>query len=257
MVHLDQTKDSVRTYGLKNQFHVSPWVRQTRTWQWRLWALACLAFTDHGCSWVKMLEDFPLALPDGDECVATGRPQVVLILLSGLLSLLDSSVEPCIRKLVTIVPVIQTAMELEHGGGVLVIAIHGQVSQPQSHLRSIASMQQTCQPTNLHHVGQPLEGVPTVTRSIAVHQGTIVHREVRPTPGVTCANGHVRGHAPGVKAVGIKANQGKAGEGLGSIVRLSDGGVSNFHVSLEHDGRPSYDGHVHQLHEVSLIRAYI
>ena len=77
--------------------------------------------------------------------------------------------------------------------------------------------------------------------------------KVRPAPDVACADGHVLGHAPGVKAVGIKANQGTAGEGLGSVIRLSDGGVSNFRVSLEHDGRPSYDGHVQQLRKVSLI----
>ena len=135
----------------------------------------------------------------------------------------------------TIVPVIHTAMELEHGGGVRVIAIHGQVSQAQSHLRSIAGMQQTCQPVNIRLVGQPLEGGPAVMLSIAVRRGTIVRLEVRPAPDVVYADGHVLGHAPGVEAVGVEANQGTAGEGLGSVVRLSDGGVSNFHVSLEHD----------------------
>ena len=171
---------------------------------------------------IRTLEDFPLALPDGNECLATASPQ--------------------------------TAMELEHGGSVRVVAIHGQVSQAQSYLRSIASMQQTCQPANIHLVGQPLEGGPAVMQSIAVRQGTIVCREVRPAPDVACTNGHVVGHAPGVEAVGVEANQGTAGEGFGSIIRLSDGGVSNFCVSLEHDGRPSYDGLVQQLHKVSLIR---
>ena len=197
---------------------------------------------------------FPLALPDGDECLATGSPQVVLVLFSGLPSLLGSSAEPCVLKLATVLPVIQTAMEMEHGGGVRVIAIHGQVSQAQSHLRSIAGMQQTCQLANIRLVGQPLEGGPAVTRSIPVRQGTIVRREVRPAPDMACADGHVLGHAPGVEAVGVEANQGMAGEGLGSVGRLSDGGVSNFRMSLEHDGRPSYDGLVQQLRKVSLIR---
>ena len=165
-----------------------------------------------------MLEDFPLALPDGEECVATGGPQVVLILLSGLPSLLGSSVEPCVLKLATIVPVIQTAMELEHGGGVWVIAIQRQVSQAQSHLRSIFGMQQTCQPVDICLIGQPLERGPDVMQSIAVCQGTIVCREVRPAPDVACADGHVLGHAPRIKAVGIKANQGTAGEGSWMVV---------------------------------------
>ena len=59
---------------------------------------------------------------------------------------------------------------------------------------------------------------------------------------------------PGVQAVGVEADQGTAGEGLGSVVRLSDGGVSNFRMSLEHDGRSSYDGLIQQLCEFSLIR---
>ena len=83
----------------------------------------------------------------------------------------------------------------------------------------------------------------------------MVRCEVRPAPDMACANGHVLGHAPGVKTVGVKANQGAAGEGLGSVIRLLDGGVSNFHMSLEPDGKPSYDGHVQQLLEVCLIRA--
>ena len=139
-------------------------------------------------------------------------------------------------------------MELEHGGGVRVMAIHGQVSQTQSHLRSNAGMQQTCQPTNIRLVGQSLEGGPAVTWFIAVRQGTIVRREVRPAPDMDCTD------APGVEDVGVEADQGTAGEGLGSVVRLSDGDVSNFHVSLEHDGRPSYDGLVKQLCKFSLIR---
>ena len=125
--------------------------------------------------------------------------------------------------------------------------------QAQSHLRSIAGMQQTCQPVDICLVGQPLGGGPAVTRSIAVRPGTIVRLEVRPAPYVACADGHVLGHATWVKAVGVKANKGTAGEGLGSVIRLSDGGVSNFCVSLEHDGRPSYDGLVQQLREISLI----
>ena len=138
--------------------------------------------------------------------VVTGGPQVVFVLFSGLPSLLGSSAEPCVLELATIMPVIQAAMELEHGGDARVIAIHGQVSQAQSHLRSVASMQRTRQPADVRLVGQPVEGGPAVTRSIAVRHGTIVHSEVRPAPDVACADRHVLGHIPGVETVCVKAN---------------------------------------------------
>ena len=68
-------------------------------------------------------------------------------------------------------------------------------------------------------------------------------------------DGHVLCHGTKVQRICIKADQGTTGKRLGTIVRRPNGGEADLRMSLDHDGRSSYDGRVHRLHKVSLFLA--
>ena len=107
----------------------------------------------------------------------------------------------------------------------------------------------------LHLVGQPLEGGPAVIQSTAMGHGLSIQVVVRLTPDVVNQDGHVLCHAPWIQQISIKASQGTTGNCLGAIVRRLDGSEADLCMSLEHDGRSSYNGPVHHLHKVGLFQS--
>ena len=194
-IHLGEAEDMIIKYGLQKCLDIGP-----RGWQmgascWRLWD-ASADGDRRCCAGVGVLEGLALALPDGHKREATSGPQVVFVPFGALPPLLGSNAEPGVLELETVMTVKQAAVELEHHGGVWIIAFHRQVPQAESHLRFVGGMQQALQPKEFRLVGQPLEWGLAVALPIAMGRALIIQAIAQFAPdlsspmGMSCVMAH-------------------------------------------------------------------